>query len=239
LAGSVEINFEFYGIRDSGWGPKIIEYVFENVEISSDDEVIQGKFNLTFEAPEFSNMTLLIFAGDNNQLVHCPVGFIKTFHQSISILEYENSKMKFISKKCFADMENLKGLILSNNEIENIPEDTFWDVPKLTFLNMADNKIKVLPEKLLSKLTNLEHLVISGNEIEVLNENHLMNNPKLASLLMDNGSLTKIKVNFQAFENLESVNFTGNPCTNQIFEKNVTDLQVFQQSLDETCSEKH
>jgi Leucine-rich repeat (LRR) protein len=238
LASSVKVNFKFHGYRHL-WGQKFIDCVFDNVDVLSDNEVIDAKTNTEFNSTEFSNMTLYIESGPKARLVYCPVGISKIFHQNISILSFENSTMKFVSRKCLTEMKYLRYLLLNDNDIENIPEDTFWDLPNLLGLDIINNKIKVLPGKLLSRSMNLMSLMASGNKIEILTEDHLRYNTKLAFLRMDNGGLTKIKVDFQAFSHLLMVDFTGNPCTNQSFQNNVTNLQVFQQSLNETCSGNH
>jgi Leucine-rich repeat (LRR) protein len=245
LTNSVEIELECNIIEQLRSGLKVLHFGFNKVEILADNEAVSATINATFNEPEFANMSMRIFSGRNNNLVYCPAGFAKTFHNDLLVLDYIDSKIKFVSRKCFADMKHLRKLYLDNNEIENIPEDTFWDLPELFHLNISDNKIKVLEEKLLLESTHLSSFYADDNKIETLTANHFEKNSKLSELSMSNGSLTTITVNFQGFEFIRMIDFTENPCTNQSFHLNATadsqntaDLEAFQKNLNETCSRK-
>jgi Leucine-rich repeat (LRR) protein len=137
-------------------------------------------------------------------------------------------------------MATLNILALDDNEIESIPEDTFYDLLKLTHLSLDRNKIKVLPDLLFSKLLQLKFLFSSRNKVEALKENHFAKNPLLEHLDFANNSFQSIKVNFQKFKHFTYISFLENSCINEKFDfGGKVDLKNFQQIVRKVVIEKN
>jgi Leucine-rich repeat (LRR) protein len=99
------------------------------------------------------------------------------------ILEVSFQQIKFIERANFEHLENLKGLHLTENEIENLPEGVFWDLKNLVHLGLEYNKIEQLSDKIFVNLKNIESIGLSGNRIKHFPSNLLIENVKLEFFL--------------------------------------------------------
>jgi Leucine-rich repeat (LRR) protein len=65
----------------------------------------------------------------------------------------------------FLYVPNLKQLILSNNRLLHIPENTFKSLPKLEFLNLDNNHISSWNSSLFTNQPIIKHLSLDNNQI--------------------------------------------------------------------------
>lgn len=113
-------------------------------------------------------------------------------------------------------MKNLVELILSNNKIEEIPEDTLWDLPNLETLTMDDNGILTLQEKTFQRNTKLREISFLFNKIQFLPRALFENNLSLEKIDFGFNFLKIIETTFLGLANIMEIEFNGNDCIDGI-----------------------
>jgi Leucine-rich repeat (LRR) protein len=151
---------------------------------------------------------------------------------------YKNTPLKYISRDDFKDMApNLYLIILEDNKIEEIPFDTFYDLPDLIYLDVRDNKLKNLAPNLFANSPKFNTLIVESNEIEELHpdlfkdcpEFHVLyaefnkieefhpdlfeNNPNMTVISIRHNKIKNIPIDFTRFELLDVADFTHNAGT--------------------------
>jgi len=107
------------------------------------------------------------------------------------------------------DLEGLRNLGVTNNNIETLPEE--MGLKDLTSLNLQRNKIKKLPDSI-GDINNLEDLNLSNNVLEVLPES-IGNLKQLTDLDLGHNKLVKIPKSIGYLESLVYLDLCGNPLT--------------------------
>lgn len=64
-------------------------------------------------------------------------------------------------------MTNLKMLFLEGNFLSRLPEDMFWRMPMLMWLDLRNNLLESIPRSIANH-QNLENLLLTNNNIERL-----------------------------------------------------------------------
>lgn len=114
--------------------------------------------------------------------------------EELSIL---SDSIKFIERHDFADLSQLKELIVTMYQLEFLAYDVFYNLPDLEFVSFSDGKLENLHENIFLNLRNLKKLVIIGHRIAALEENLFVNNPLLEEISFDRNELEIIKVDFR------------------------------------------
>jgi hypothetical protein len=129
----------------------------------------------------------------------------------------------FIAADCFADLNGLKILNLSNNQISKLHVNTFRNLINLEKLNLSWNKIVILKARLFQTLRNLKFLDLSFNSTLKLENNVLGNLINLEELHMPQFELIRNEKNsinspflFEKLNQLKQLNIQNT--------KNITDL---------------
>jgi Leucine-rich repeat (LRR) protein len=125
-----------------------------------------------------------------------------------------SSGLKSISRDDFMGMSLLETVDFSHNDLEEIPEDTLYDLNELVDFFISNNKIKYLSSKLLSQAPLFQRFRAENNTLEQLDADFFSNNPSLKIVTLDNNRLAKIKIDFRPFKNLKKVDLLNNPCIN-------------------------
>lgn len=136
----------------------------------------------------------------------------KSSESNLNIVIYRQSKIRTISYLAFDKLRGLEILDLSENIIEDIPENTFRQLINLQKLNLSSNNLYVLPDKLfenlndltelylsdnklssppfkiIAPLTSLTHLDLSKNQISTI-QGHTVSNRNLKTLLLNNNQI--------------------------------------------------
>jgi hypothetical protein len=149
--------------------------------------------------------------------------------QGATGLFYRSTPLKYIKRSDFTALApRLNALGLDNNEIEEIPFDTFHDLVGLILLNLRYNKLKALEPKLLLNSIKLKIFSAKFNKIEKIDENFLKNSKNLEIFSISNNKLVEVPENlFSTNDNLWAVNFTANSIENiPIDFKSFTSLAV-------------
>lgn len=82
------------------------------------------------------------------------------------ISDYSNQQLKKVPENILG-MCNLRMLYMEKNSIEYLPEDFFFRLPKLTWLDLRNNRLKSIP-KSVSHSECLENFLLANNQIERL-----------------------------------------------------------------------
>ena len=98
----------------------------------------------------------------------------------IENLFYIYRPLKYIKRSAFKDLgSGLSKLGLFGNQIENIPFDMFYDIPKIETLELSDNKLKTFEPETFANVPKLTNLDIDLNQITALHFDLLKNLPNL------------------------------------------------------------
>ncbi|KAG5675184.1 hypothetical protein PVAND_005109 [Polypedilum vanderplanki] len=134
-----------------------------------------------------------------------------------------NSQLSKIFRLNFVGFRKLIKLDLGMNEIQELPKDVFYELPRLRELYLNENKIKTLNRDLFINNPNLNIIYIYRNEIEVLENDLFRANPNLEQLHIDYNKIRK--VGYQFFHKipfLEIANFLNNVCVNSHYPNNMS-----------------
>lgn len=80
----------------------------------------------------------------------------------------DHSKEKLTElPKAVLEMNNLKMLFVEGNFIERLPEEFFWKLPKLMWLDLRNNLLEELPRSIANH-QHLENLLLTNNNLKAL-----------------------------------------------------------------------
>lgn len=151
-----------------------------------------------------SSITVESMQIENQDTVYLPVGLGGLF-KSLKYLKIINSRLRFIEKWNFEDLENLLQLIIQSNPMTHIPHDAFSPLKGLQYLEISSCNLKKLHGELLAQNTFLRFLNITGNHLDSLPSVLLKNNLRLEIFDATNNRLKFI--DDQLFSNLRSLNY--------------------------------
>ena len=173
----------------------------------------------------------------NSQVSHLPRFNSPIFFANMKKYLVTNSGVKFIEREDFSAMFKLETLDLSNNAIEEIPEDALFDLSGLVDFFIENNNIKNLSGKLLSFAPEFQRFRASNNSLEILDSSFFSNNPSLKIVSLDNNKLHKIQVDFNPFGNLKKIDLLNNPCVNTNFNdwRKYKTVAIVQKEIESRC----
>ncbi|XP_031623314.1 uncharacterized protein LOC116340792 isoform X2 [Contarinia nasturtii] len=132
----------------------------------------------------------------------------------------------------FADMPELRELILSNNQIIDLPRNTFTTngLPKLHYLNLAYNNLSIIPFQIFQSLTALQTLDLSNNRLVTFLDNFFIDNKALIMLNVHNNTIERVlKNSLQGLHNLIELDLSDNQIIN--IDRNAFDSLIALQRL--------
>lgn len=145
-----------------------------------------------------------------------PIG-ISDVLPNIIRLFIQFAKLTQLSRKSFRKMSKLRVISLTNNYIEHIDEDTFYEVPELKSLRINVNRLKSIPFNLLIHSVNLQYLVMNKNQIEELNSDIFRHCSLISSINLRDNALQKININLSNYSKLEEIYLENNHCINSSY----------------------
>ena len=98
--------------------------------------------------------------------------------------------LKVIEPNAFESVKEIALIVLSNNELIELPDRIFQDLPKLLKLRLRDNKLKQFNASKLG-LTKLQELRLGYNSIETIDFQH----SSIRDIGLENNRITKIGAN--------------------------------------------
>lgn len=147
---------------------------------------------------------------DESSCVDVPLG-LRTVFPNLQVLNITRSELEFVARKPIAGFTQID---FSQNEIQELPVDAFWDCPKLTDLNLSKNRISNLDENLFIDSSELKEFNADRNSIGSLDRNLFINNHKLQKISLAGNALTHIGIDFFNTANIIHVNLLENNCIN-------------------------
>lgn len=79
------------------------------------------------------------------------------------ICDFANKQIIEIPKSLL-DMKNLRMLYLENNLLEQLPDNFFYNLPSLTWLDLRNNQLQTLPTNI-GEHEHLQNLLLQNNKL--------------------------------------------------------------------------
>ncbi|KAJ0170778.1 hypothetical protein K1T71_013550 [Dendrolimus kikuchii] len=134
--------------------------------------------------------------------------------QSIQFLNLDRCSLNAVPS--FAISYNLKTMIhlmLSSNQISELPENTFIQLDNLEILNVAHNVIKRIENRVLQPLKKLKMIVLRHNLLNNIPENLFTDMKNLGNIDLSYNKLEYVTVNAFRGTALKNLNLAGNQLT--------------------------
>ena len=219
---------------------------------SPKDQVHVASTNFDVGNEKFTDITIRLRIYGNAKY---PEHFPKNLGKLVSGVDnfyYKKTPLKYIKRDDFKDFGvKLTSLSLGENEIIDIPFDTFYDLPNLRDLILRSNRITNLSPNLFDNSPNFGLLFADFNQITEVHPDLFKNNPFIRVITMRHNKIKNVPFDFTKFDNLASVDFTHNAgtCDTMYFrydpfveyyddndlKKWIKDVKDFQKKIEETC----
>lgn len=214
-------------------------YCEAQIVIKTDDVILTSADGTHKDGKSISDVKLLdMGSNDDNkklEVYFIPSGISDVF-PSLRILYIQDCKLTRLSRKNFKRMNELSTISLSDNEIEHIDEDTFYEVPLLFSLRVNSNRLKTLGNNIFIHSTRLQHFTFDTNKFETFDGTIFRNCPLLLSIVLEDNKLKKIRINLTSFKSLSKVDLRNNVCINAFFGKeSMTTIQAVQDVINKNC----
>ncbi|KAG4072407.1 hypothetical protein HA402_004339 [Bradysia odoriphaga] len=133
--------------------------------------------------------------------------------KGIKRLDLQRNRIsRFDAADTFGDLKNLERLDLSNNQLDELPEDIFRNNGQLRELQLDSNQIREIH---VGELRNLESLWLPSNKLETLPADVFHNNTKMRELKLDDNQLGELHADvFAQLVDLENLHLDKNVLLN-------------------------
>ncbi|XP_056267287.1 relaxin receptor 2a [Pseudoliparis swirei] len=140
------------------------------------------------------------------QLPH--LGFCRHM-PALDWLDLEGNQIQILNYSILKNCSNLEVLLLMDNRIRNIPENTFQSLWKLAELNLSSNRIRKLPKNTFRSLSkSLLKLNISHNPLLKIHRGHFTHLTNVQSLALEGIEIPDIQTKmFLPMKNLSHIYF--------------------------------
>ncbi|KAG5677332.1 hypothetical protein PVAND_007100 [Polypedilum vanderplanki] len=150
------INFYFSKTKSpAGYTCKVQEIK----EIDKDEIELIGKHD---ELSMTNRDVIGVIIDRQPELKKFPRGFAKVF-PNIRYMQINRCSITTLTCEDFKDLGHLQGLWMSENSIEQLPNNLFVNVQGIQYLSFYRNKLKYIGEHLLTPLKNLKAANFEGN----------------------------------------------------------------------------
>lgn len=150
--------------------------------------------------------------------------------------EEKNMGLKRLQRANFENMESLYHLIVTNNNIEIVDEDSLRDLPNLITFFMSFNKLKRLERYTFENNAKLLIFFVNSNQLEYLHRDLFKNNPLLEAISLRNNHLKLIHVDFTSLRSLKALDLHANVCIDKCTEDFNNNMTEFQSFINQQCS---
>ncbi len=127
------------------------------------------------------------------------------------------AKLKHIDRTKLKDLGQFRFLLISDNEIEVIPPDTFADLKDLELIDICRNKIKNLEPNWISTMPRLRVFKARSNKFQYVPANMFKGNPQLEEILFDFNQLQRIDTDFSELKSLKNLRILNNTCIDKAY----------------------
>ena len=127
----------------------------------------------------------------NNGITEIPPGLFQRMTQ-LESLDVSSNQLSWFSMTWFGGqtMINLATLSLHNNQLENLPQNAFVQMPALQELNLEGNRISAIEDNIFATGAQLDTLMLSNNKIEHLSPGIVPKLLNVEKLTISNNRLT-------------------------------------------------
>lgn len=216
---NVTLSCQYYSDTD------VISCSVIDLDVQKEDvEIVWNTLN----AEAIKKVVNLVFY--NGSMAYLPNGFGKYLPNLKQMIVESNLNTKIIARSNFENMNNLTNLIIYDNDIEVIDEESFWDLPNLETLHISYNRLSLLYDRLFEENQKLKHVRLKSNKLlETLPKHLFKQNLFLETVWLNDLSLKTIeKEIFEQSKNLLVLNLELNQLTTlpkHLFQNNLL-LQV-------------
>lgn len=139
-----------------------LNHTLKNASIGTFSEVYSIKIQIDVSSKIFKISLNVLIINDDTEIINERIFFE---------FDLSQNKIKTIHK----DFVDLEDLLLDNNLLESLDNNTFAYNSNLKFVNLNSNKLKTLPTMLFSRNTKLEYLFLINNLINQIEEGFYLN----------------------------------------------------------------
>jgi hypothetical protein len=159
---------------------------------------------LSMNVKSFTDLTLLIICGTKLKQINeaCFRGM-----PNLKQIDFSFNKIDSIEQHTFKNL-NVEKIILSQNKIRIIRDQTFVDLPKLTLIDLHNNEIHTIEEEAFVKLPHLNKLLLSFNLLTNIKSVIFDHAPNLAEMDFHYNKIDTIE--FRHMSNLEKLDLSKN-----------------------------
>lgn len=110
------------------------------------------------------------------------------------------------------NLTSLSDLILSSNQLSNLPEDIFRNMTPIEYLDLSDNQLTSLPEMIFSDLLGITAIHLNKNNLSQLDTKLFESQMLIQRLYLSDNKLETLPLGiFDAFAIQHTVRLHGNP----------------------------
>jgi Leucine-rich repeat (LRR) protein len=120
--------------------------------------------------------------------------------------------LKKIEREKLKNLSRIKFFWISDNAIEEIPGDTFYDLKNMELIDICRNKIKRLEPTWLTSMSHLKVFKARTNQFQSIPADMFQNNAQLEEILFDGNRIATNEVDYSALKNLKLVAILKNQC---------------------------
>lgn len=134
----------------------------------------------------------------------------KTDPSALKELNLKGNKLTELSS--LSSLTSLTHLILSSNQLSNLPNDSFNNLTALENLDLSENQLTLLPEKIFYDLCSMKMVHLHKNKLSQVDANLFEDQLLIQQVYLSDNQLQTLPLGFlDAFELQHSVRLHGNP----------------------------
>ncbi len=151
---------------------------------------------------------IVVLSLKNNRLYSLEVSVA---FPALRYLSLDQNDLDYLPNGTFLWARNLRGLSMSNNNLETIHGDVFQDIPSLEILNLSHNRLCKVDRNWFRGMRLLQRLNLSGNKIETLENGAFRHLQSLSELQLDGNGLKRMEpLALDGLMNMESFSLRNN-----------------------------
>ena len=136
--------------------------------------------------------------------------------ENLISLDIRHGRISFVENGTFSQLNDLRHLILRDNNLKTISQCTFVGLISLRVLDLSENQISSITEESFRRLIQLKDLDLTWNHLTIVKRNTFYGLPKLETLHLSKNLIKHINRHaFNVLSSLKHISAFGNdiPCT--------------------------
>lgn len=154
--------------NDMSQSPDNLLHAFDNLETLNLDRTFLSEVPKFATVANLKSLKQLVFSTNQIKRLDNPIAFINL--DNLKVLDLSQNNLEFIHENVFKPLRNVVGIILKSNKLTHLPETLFQNLPKLINIELSHNHLKTVSVDGF-KGTSLKNLNLSDNKIRFLPEN--------------------------------------------------------------------